>query len=314
MMRKILYPFLIVFAIGVIITGLPSCRKDRVELTIKQYDSVQIQQYIAAHGLTGFKKDTTGGDTSGIWYKITLPGYGKPIQYSDKLPFVYTERTFDGTYALTDTISQHFYDFVGHLQADGYPLGIQTAIHNLLVYPNAAMEVLIPSHLAFGVNGKGSGSSSVANNRIAGNQCMDWYIHAVNSFGPYDDMVIKTYMRDSSLTGYTETADSVYYKVLTPGTSTDTMRTYSSFTATYTGQLLDATIFDGSHNGTNTLTSPVASFATPGNEEVLLKVGVPGAKVSLIIPSKQAYGLNAPAGIPPFAPLRFTWQIISVSP
>lgn len=312
-MRKILYPFLIVFAIGFIITAFPSCRKDHLELSIKQYDSVQIQQYIAANGLTGFKRDTTGGDTSGIYYKIVLQGYGTPIQYSDKLPFVYTERTFDGTYALNDTISQHFYDFVGHLQDDGYPLGIQTAIHNLLMYPNGAIRVLVPSHLAYGVNGKGSGSSQVANNRIGGNQCMDWYIHAVNNFAGYDDMVIQNYMRDSSLTGYSKTADGLYYKVLIAGTSTDLIQNYSSITATYTGQLLDGTIFDGSHNGTNTITDPVASFI-PGVYEGLTNYAVAGTKISLIMPSTIGYGLNPPSGIPPFAPLRFTWDITAVTP
>src|ERR1700729_3352341 len=148
-MKKNLYPFLVIFIVGIIlVTGLPSCRKDKIQLNIKQYDSVQIQNYISSHGLSGFNKDLTGGDTSGIYYKIIVPGSGTPVQYSDKLAFVYTEQTFDGTFALTDTITQHFNDFVGHIQDDGYPAGLQIAIHNLLIYPNASMEVLIPSHLA----------------------------------------------------------------------------------------------------------------------------------------------------------------------
>lgn len=322
-MKKTVYHFVIVFVTGLIFTMvMASCRRDKVQLTIHQYDSVQIQNYIRANGLTGFKRDTVGGDTSGIYYKVLIPGSGTPIQYSDKLPFVYTERTFDGSFALTDTISQHFYDFVGHLQQSGYPLGIQIAVHDLLVYPDASIEVLVPSHLAFGKTGAGSGSSQVANNRIGGNQCMDWYLHAINSyshpqnpFGPYDDLVIRNYMRDSSLTGYSETADSIYYKVLTSGSSTDSIRDYSSFSCTYTGQLLDGTIFDGSHNGTNTITFPAASL-TLGTREILEKYAVAGTKISIILPSKQVYGLTPPAGsgIPVFAPLRFTWQILTVTP
>src|SRR6202020_1184528 len=122
-MKKTIYPALSIFIIGVILmTGLPSCRKDKIQLNIKQYDSVQIQNYITSHGLTGFQKDLTGGDTSGIWYKIINPGSGEPIQYSDKLAMVYTEQTFDGTYAVTDTIAEHFDDYVGHIFEDGYPL------------------------------------------------------------------------------------------------------------------------------------------------------------------------------------------------
>jgi FKBP-type peptidyl-prolyl cis-trans isomerase len=314
-MRKTIYPFLAILVTGIIlVTGLPSCRKDKIQLSIKQYDSVQIQNYIASRGLTGFMKDTTGGDTSGIYYKIIIPGSGTPIKYSDKLPFVYSEQTFDGTYALTDTISQHYYDFVGHLQNNGYPLGLQTAVHNLLVYPNASMRVLIPSHLAYGTLGTGSGSSQIANSKIAGNQCLDVYVHAIKNFGAYDNMVIQNYMKANNLTGYSMTPDSVYYKVETQGTGTDSIRVYSSFTCTYTGQLLDGNIFDGSHNGTNTVNFPVLGFATPGNTEVLEKYAVAGTLISILLPSKQAYGLSAPSGIPAFSCMRFSWNIISVAP
>ena len=313
-MKKNIYPFLSILIIGIILTtGLPSCRKDKIQLNIKQYDSVQIQNYIASHGLTGFKRDTTGGDTSGIYYKIIIPGSGTPIQYSDKLPFVFTEQTFDGTFALTDTIAQHFYDYVGHLQQDGYTIGLQTAVHNLLVYPNASMRVLIPSHLAFGTAGKGSGSSQVSNNRIGGNQCLDMYVHAINNFAAYDDLVIQHYMRDSSLTGYTRTADGLYYKVLTSATTNDAITTYSTISATYTGQLFDGNIFDGSHNGTNTLSAVMADLI-PGVQEGLTNYAVAGTKISLLIPSSLGYGVTGASGIPSFSCLRFTWQIVTVTP
>jgi FKBP-type peptidyl-prolyl cis-trans isomerase FkpA len=304
-------------------TGLQSCRKDKIQLNIKQYDSVEIHNYIVSHGLTGFKKDTTGGDTSGIWYKIINPGNGAPIQYADKLAMIYTEQTFDGTYAVIDTIEQHFNDYVGNIQNDGYPLGLQTAVHNLLIYPNASMRVLIPSHLAYGINGKGSGSSQVANNRIGGNECLDMYVHAIAkddhsdtsaaAFAAYSDEEIQTYMRDSSLTGYTKTADGLYYKVLTPAVTNDPIQIYSTITATYTGQLFDANVFDGSHNGTNTFTSVMADLIV-GVQEGLINYSVAGTKISLLIPSQLGYGVPTSNGLPPFSCLRFTWQIITVTP
>ncbi|HZY35311.1 MAG TPA: FKBP-type peptidyl-prolyl cis-trans isomerase [Mucilaginibacter sp.] len=323
-MKKTIYPFLVIFVIGIILaTGLPSCRKDKIELNIKQYDSVQIQNYMASHGLTGFIKDTTGGDTSGIYYKILVPGSGTPIQYSDKLAMVYTEETFDGTYSLQDTTVQHFYDFVGHIQEDGYPSGLQIAVHNLLLYPNASMRVLIPSHLAYGTAGKGSGSSQVANNKIGGNDCLDMYVHAItrnvhsNTTDPalaaYDDVVIQNYIKANSLTGYTKTADGLYYSVLTSATTNDPIQTYSTITATYTGQLFDGTIFDGSHNGTNTLSAVMADLI-PGVQEGLINYAVAGTKISLLIPSQIGYGVGGSSGIPAFNCLRFTWQIVSVTP
>ena len=47
-----------------------SCRKDKVELTLKQYDQQQISNYISANGLSGYLRDTVGGDTTGMYYKI----------------------------------------------------------------------------------------------------------------------------------------------------------------------------------------------------------------------------------------------------
>jgi FKBP-type peptidyl-prolyl cis-trans isomerase FkpA len=322
-MKKTIYTFLSIFVIGIILaTGLTSCRKDKIQLNIKQYDSVQIVSYIASHGLTGFKRDTTGGDTSGIYYKILVPGSGAPIQYADKLAFVYTEQTFDGTYSLTDTIAQHFSDFVGHIQEDGYPLGLQTAVHNLLVYPNASMQVLIPSHLAYGTAGKGSGSSQVANNRIGGNECLTMYVHAIakddhsdtstTALAAYDDLVIRNYMKDSSLTAYTKTADGLYYKVLTPGTNTDQIAAFSTITATYTGQLLNGSIFDSSYNGTNILTAPISELISGAQEGLIGNVA--GTKLSLLIPSSIGYGFSGNGSVPAFSCMRFTWQIITVTP
>jgi hypothetical protein len=317
-MKRTIYPLLVLSIFGIFLTiGFPSCRKNNIELNIHQYDSQQIQNYIAANHLTGFKPDTVNGDTSGIWYRIAVPGSGTPLQYSDLVTFVYTERTFDGKYALLDTITRHFYDYVGHIQNDGLTQGLQLAVHDLLVYPNATIRVLVPSHLAFGVNGTaGSGSSTVPNSIIAGNQCMDFYVHAVNNFGPYDDLVIKHYLADSALTGYSETPDSIYYKVLTQGVTNDPITQISTITCTYTGQLLDASIFDGSHNGTNIATFAMQNFATPGNVEVLQNYAQAGTKLSVIMPSKQGYGIagNSAGGIPPFAPLRFTWEVITVTP
>lgn len=307
-MKKTVFTFLLLS-----VFGFMSCRKDKIQQSIKQYDQQQILNYIAAHNLTGFVRDTVGGDTTGIYYKILTPGTGPALKYSDEIPMVYTIQTFDGSYTSGDTINNHFYDYVGHIYADKLPLGLQTAVINDLKYMGGRMRVLIPSHLAYGVSGTGSGSSTVANNRIAGNECLDYYVNIINNFPAYDDMVIKNYMRDSSLVGYTKTADGLYYKVLTQATTNDPITINSTITCTYTGQLLNATIFDGSHNGTNTASFNIADITT-GNAEGLENYASVGTKISFLMPSSLGYGLVSPSGIPPFSCLRFTYLIDTVTP
>jgi len=323
---------------------MASCRKDKLQLTIKQYDQQQIQNYIAAHGLTGMRRDTTGGDTTGMYYQILNPGTQSingvpvtPLDYPSQIAFVYTERTFDGSYVLPDTIANHYYDYVGHIQANHYPLGLQTAVHNLLKYPDASMRVLIPSHLAYGIAGTGSGSSQVANNRIAGNECLDIYIHAVNNFEVYDAMVIKNYMRDSSLTGYTAVKMAVpspqvplvywagknsnppvpdstfyYYKILTPATASDAITNNSTATVTYTLTLFNAT--DANDYNVAGGTPIAVSTAVPAVTDSFEKFAFAGTKISLLIPSSLGYGVPATSTIPPFSCLRYTFVLVSVTP
>jgi FKBP-type peptidyl-prolyl cis-trans isomerase FkpA len=319
-MKQIIFTLLLISAIGLV-----SCRKNKVEPDIKQYDQIQIQNYIAANGLTGMVEDKVS-DSSGMYYQILNPGSGTALDYPDKITFVYTFRTLDGSFATADTITNHYYDYVGHI-SNRFPLGLQMAVHDLLKYPGASMHVLVPSHLAYGAAGSGSGSSQVANNRIKGNESLDYYVHAISNFHTYDDMVIKNYMNANGLTGYTKVksttpitvngvldtaANYYYYKILTSATTTDPITANSTITATYTGQIFDGNIFDATYNGTNIFSGPVNFI--PGVQEGLINNAVAGTKISLLIPSLLGYGLNPPTGIPPFSCLRFTWQIITVTP
>src|SRR6202012_1932971 len=120
-MKQTIFTLLLISAIGLV-----SCRKHDNQPNIKQYDDEQIKNYIAANNITGMQKDTVGGDTSGIYYKIILPGKSDvPLGYPDNVSFVFTLRSFDGLYSSLDTIENHYQGYVGHIATDALPQGLE---------------------------------------------------------------------------------------------------------------------------------------------------------------------------------------------
>ncbi|MBS1524930.1 MAG: FKBP-type peptidyl-prolyl cis-trans isomerase [Bacteroidetes bacterium] len=306
-MKQTLITLLSLFAIGLV-----SCRRDKVEPDIKQYDQQQIQSYMAANGLTGaMKRDTSGGDTTGTYYQLINPGSGQALDWPSVISYVYTIRTFDGKYAVNDTMVNHFFGYAGHV----VPSGLALAIHNILKYKGAKARILIPSHLAYGRNGVGSGSSTVTNGRIAGNQCLDMTVEIINDQAAYDDLVIKNYIATQGLTGYTETADGAWYKITTVGTGTDPITANSTINCTYNLRLLNNGEVD--NGNITTATSFNVSDMVPGVQECLEKV-TKGAVISIIIPSRLGYGNVSKAGsagtAPAFACMRFEFTITDVTP
>ncbi|MEO6631703.1 MAG: FKBP-type peptidyl-prolyl cis-trans isomerase [Mucilaginibacter sp.] len=318
-MRQRFFTLLLISAIG-----FASCRKDKIELDIKQYDDAQIQAYISAHGLTGMKKDTSKQDSSGIYYQLLLPGKVVPpateleqLNYPDKVSFVFTLQSVDGKYVSSDTIQNRMEDYLGHLTSNNLPYGLQMAMRNIVKYKGASARLLIPSHLAYGVSGFGLGSSSNVNTKIAGNQCLDYYVHIIDSYKDYDQQLIQS--RVSDIATYTK-VESVakpgyfyYYKIQTPGTGTDKIGPNSTITVNYTGELLNGNIFDGSYNGDNIATQPVSTFAVSGLSEALQKFAVAGTKLVVIIPSDIAYGNTTAGSLPTNSVLKFSYSVLTVT-
>jgi len=293
------------------VIGFISCRKDRIEPNIKEYDQSQIQSYIAANGLTGMKRDTVGGDTSGIYYQIILPGTSKSYQYSDSITFVYTIRSFDGLFTSLDTTLNHYSNFAGHITSAPLTSGLQLVIHNVLKR-GGSMRVLIPSRLAYGVTGYGSGSSTVSNNKIAGNQCLDFYIHAIDNQSAYDDLVLNNYFKANNITGYTKTASGLYYKIQAQGSGTTPITDNTTATITYTASILNGKVVDD-YNYSSGAQFEVPSLV-PGVREGIKNYATTGSYVSLFMPSKLAYGNFASGSIPPASCLRFDFAVVSTNP
>ena len=335
-MKQTIFTLLLLSTIGFV-----SCRKTGVEPNIAQYDQTQILNYIKANGITGMvqDKDSAGVDTSGIYYKIIQPGIiGLPLTYSDNISFVFSFRSFDGLYSKTDTIGNQYAGYLGHITEDALPIGLELAILNDLKYVGASMRVLIPSQLAYGVNGYGTGSINNPGSHIAGNQCLDYYVHVItsqkydvistNSSGyqymhntlqdAYDDQVINNFIVANKFTNLYTNDGGVYYRILTAGKGTDSITDNSTIEAQYTGRLLDGTVFDAQNTIYSTTGLDSASFDIPtlttGVARILKNHAVQGTTISMLIPSGQGYGTVSSTLIPSNSCLRFEFTIQTVSP
>lgn len=280
-MKQTLTTLLLLCTIGLMTVGLISCNKDaNKNIGIKEYDQQQIQNYITANGLTGMTRDLSGGDTTGMYYQIYRKGTGKVLDYPDDISFIYTIKTLDGSYTVTDTVVNHAYNYVGHLT----PNGLMLAVKNILINNGTQARVLIPSHLAYGTSGSGTGST-----RLPGNESLDYYINIIDNQATYDDLCIQNYMKVNGLTGYTKTSTGLYYKITQVGTGTVPITENSIVGLQYTSKLFNATIFDEYNASDSTATSVSYDNMVPGWQEGLKKV-TKGAKLSLIMPSGLAYG------------------------
>ncbi|SDP01958.1 FKBP-type peptidyl-prolyl cis-trans isomerase [Mucilaginibacter sp. OK268] len=314
-MKQTLFTLLLITSIGLI-----SCRKTTNSPNITQYDQTQIQNYISANGLTGMKRDESNGDTSGIYYQILSQGAtSTPMQYSDSVSFVLSVKSFDGKYINTDTLNlAHFSGLLGHVSLGGniigFTKGLQYAIYNLVKYKGTRARILVPSRVAYGVNGVGSGSSSNTNSRVAGNQCLDYYVNVVsnldyidNKTPGYDDYVINDYAKRNNIpiSTYTHVTSGrgrgLYYKITTPGTGTDILSDASAFTATYIGKWLNGATFAGTAIDVGTAgTTTLTSFDSLGSLIVGVQEALTGQKVgstvAMLIPSRLAYGKTGTTG------------------
>lgn len=291
------------------VIAMVSCRKNQYDPTIKQYDEDQIKAYISANGITGMVRDT-----SGMYYKIISPGTDTIIKYQDNLSMVFTVKSIDGKYVSADTITNHYDGFAGHIVGTAFPVGLsapglQAAIHNILNHHGGMMQLIVPSHLAYGVTGAGSGSISTAG-RIAGNQCLDYYVHIISNQDAYDQLVIKNYIAANNLTGFKQDPLGYWYRVEETGTGTNAITDYSTVTVTYTTTLLNGTVADYNRN-------PIAVFDIPdlvqGVREGMKKYATAGTLMTIIMPSSLAYGKTG-TSIAPNSCIRYGVRVVSVAP
>ncbi len=328
-MKKIPYTLLI-FCLA----GLYSCRKSNADIDIKTYDQQQIQNYISANGLTGYTRDLSGGDTTGIYYKIISKGTGAVIDYPTLTSLVFTVTSFDGSLTSQDTIINHVYNYVGHLNSNFLPKGVQLALINILKTKGTRASVIIPSHLGYGTNGTAFNGGG----RINGNQCLDYYINVVNNdplvdpvtgktvIDPtsglavtgqdkYDDISVQNYITANALTGFTKTASGLYYKVTSPAQGATAVKT-SLVTIQYTGTLFNGIVTSDSFNST-TGDGAVIDLENDTRRGLVeaCQLAPVGSQLTVLMPSRLAYSFNgytADSSIPSFSCLRYDINLISI--
>jgi FKBP-type peptidyl-prolyl cis-trans isomerase len=309
------------------VAGLYSCRKSNVDVDIKTFDQQQITNYISSNGLTGFSRDLSGGDTTGIYYKILTPGTGKTINYPDLVSFVFTVQSFDGQFVAVDSVINHIYNYVGHVQSNNLPNGFELALINIIKTKGTRARVLVPSHLAYGVSGFGTGSSQ-SGNRVAGNQCLDYYVNLINNDNytdpktklvvngqdVYDDQSIVNYITANNLTGFTKTASGLWYKVTQSAVGSLPSAT-SLVTIQYTSTLFDGLTTSEQYNTVDGsgIAVDLANDTRKGLVEGL-KLVPPGTKLTLLIPSRLAFGYSSysDSTIPILSCLKYDINVISV--
>jgi FKBP-type peptidyl-prolyl cis-trans isomerase len=166
--------------------------------------------------------------------------------------------------------------------------------------------VLVPSRKAFGRNGSG---------QIPGNASLDYTVKVLerSKLAEYEDAVIQNYLSKNSLSGFTKSADNIWYKISEPGTGSKIIGLDSTITFNYTGRLLNGTVFE-TNEGVSTLLS---GYIPSWHKSIpLVKEG---GSIRFVAPSSFSYGLaGSPASsvgqisIPAFAPLDFDVKVTKV--
>jgi len=323
-MKRIFYTLIILLAVALV-----SCKKSNNELTIKQYDDNQIQTYIQQNGLTGMKRDLSGGDTTGIYYQILNVGTGPVVDYPSLVSYVTSYHTFDNQYSSLDTITNHTYTFLGHVT----PNALQLSIKNIMKTKGTKVRLLIPSRLAFGRDGYFAGAI-----HINGNECLDYTVNLIddeydgvkkiNYQNQYDDLSIKNYMAANGLTAsYLKLNDSngnftgLYYNITQTGTGTSVISPTSTVGVQYTGTLLDGNAFDTVNDPDPTVAATTFTMYDAPNAAFQLALPLihEGSIINIIAPSHLSFGqsgsTNSLTGVtvPAFSCLQYSILVVSVT-
>jgi len=266
-----------------------SCKKEYE--SIESIDDAKIQAYIQKNNIPAVK------DPSGFYYQILDQGTGGPLLNKDSVLFNLTEQSLTGTVYSSPTVFSNqgtYLGYVGFLTAESYRIAM------LAVNRGGKVRIIVPSYLAYGKNGKGN----VPPNEII---VAEISIFKEASQIEADDNIIKKFLTDKGLTGFTKHPSRVYQNISVVGTG-DAINAGSTIVAKYKGRLLTGAQFDES--GATDMESTLNQLVR-GWQKVLIGV-TKGTKLRVFIPSDLGYGTTVSGAIPANSVLDFDIEIVDV--
>lgn len=286
-------------ALGILLLGvvvLTSCTKDFVtsqaETELKN-DIAEIQAYLDANNL-----DYNSDSNTGIFWKITHENpAGEEPNALNVVYVAWTISTLDGTELLK--VSAEDSSFFSYNNANSIFKGFVLSLNTLKEGEKGTF--FIPSPYAFGENPPTN-------------------FTALKPWAPIrlDMEVIQMYSEDEFISlfafrnglGTPEITDSGVriFRASDMRPQTDSLKTGDNISVKYKGYFLDKakTVFDEGEFDYILGSSGVI----PGFEDALLQMRV-GEKVTVLIPSKIAYGAKGSGSIPPNTPLAFDLEVVS---
>jgi len=295
MKYNIYKPFYTVFLLALVF--MAGCKKEYESIEV--IDQRSIKEYLQKNNLTASFKDTLG-----VYYQIITPGTGAVVDYTDKVFATFSAKSLDGSFNLQDDGLNRFTDYLGYFsreRGNGYPNAFAMSVKEILKKKGGTIRVIIPSSLAYGRDG------NTALN-IPGNASLDCTIkvYDVNNKTEFEDIFVKKFIQDNSISGLTRLNSGLYYKIIDQGTGSEITEN-SNVTVSYTGKLSTGTIFDESASYTTYLYSTIPGWVQ----------GLPfvkkGGKIRLIIPPSLGYASLAQEKIPPYSILDFEIEVLDVT-
>ncbi|SFE19047.1 FKBP-type peptidyl-prolyl cis-trans isomerase [Spirosoma endophyticum] len=285
---------------ALLLSTMAACHTDDVGLTdqeIFQSDEADILNYATTKGLSGTLTST------GVYYVSTKPGSssvspanGLEVEYNSTFyalsrsssTTAVTERFVDSTYA---TKSSYSYIVATN---PGITEGL------LRMHEGEQATILLPSIYAFGRTGTTNGAVP-PNTPVR----VDVTLKRVRT----EDQQINEYLTANKLTpSEVSTTGLRIVKTVTNSTGA-TPASGQTLVIRYKGKLLrSASAFDST--GTGTYSGALGNFV-PGFSEGLAKLKV-GEQAIIVFPSRLGYGSDGRSVIPPYAPLRFDIELVSV--
>jgi FKBP-type peptidyl-prolyl cis-trans isomerase FkpA len=121
------------------------------EKKLREYDDQSIQKYLQRNSLSGFSKTA-----SGLYYKILTPGTGSPITSDSTVHVKYVGKFLNNS--VFNDFSNQTVSF--DLGSEGLRQGWKEGVP--LIKGGGKIQLILPSHLAYGLDGAPDASGNVS--------------------------------------------------------------------------------------------------------------------------------------------------------